>query len=123
MPSFDIEKFRKLYPYLGDVTDEQLEAYWTLATAILGQYYPGGKVPDDIYEMMLYLMVCHLATLGLRGDGSVGVLQSATQGKVSASFKPYNNITWYSQTQCGSFLEKLILKFVLGARFYPGNHC
>lgn len=124
MISLDLEKFRKRYPYLNDVPDEVIEDNWLIAQFWIGQKIQGVKVPDEIYEIMLYLMTCHLTVLGwIRGDGSVGILQSATQGKVSVSFKTYDSVNWYNQTPCGATLDQLFKRWYLGGHLIRGDNC
>lgn len=123
MVEFDIVAFRKRYPWLADVPDEVLEDYFLVAQFFVDNTR-GSKITNlDLRRILLYLMVCHLATLYLRGDTTPGVLQSATQGKVSATFKTYDNITWLNETPCGAQFEWMIQRFILGGHYFAYRCC
>ena len=90
---FDPTEFRQRRPQLESLSDAQLLAAFDTACLILDNserspvpYAPDAGVLDR--KTLLDLLVCHLATLALRGGGAVGALSSATEGSVSASFRP-----------------------------------
>ena len=75
-------------------------------------------------KTLLYMLVCHIATLQQRGTGMVGLLTSATEGKVSVGLQAYtNNPNWYSQTQCGSMFWLATAKYRVGMRYIGYCKC
>lgn len=120
---FDIGEFRKIHPELSTITDDQLRNFFKMACIILDNT-PSSFVQDlEEREILLNLLVCHLATLSARGGSTVGLMASATQSKVSVSFSNPQNQTWYNQTQCGYTFYMMIRKYILGGRYYAYNHC
>ena len=123
---FDVNEFRVIYPQFADITDAQLNYFFEAAT-ILVDNSGRSKVPYNPPDVttrktILYALVCHLATLSLRGGGVVGTLSNAAEGSVSTGFAvPQNpNAAWYNQTQCGAFAYQLMVPFIVGGRSYNG---
>lgn len=123
---FDVNEFRGIYPQFADITDVQLNYFFDAAT-ILVDNSGRSKVPYNPPDVMtrktlLYALVCHLATLSLRGGGVVGTLSNAAEGSVSTGFSvPQNpNAAWYNQTQCGATAYQLMISFTMGGRSYNG---
>lgn len=122
---FDVEEFLTFYPQFKTVfTSEQLNVFFNVACLLLDNT-PHSKVRDlSERKTLLYMLVCHIATLQQRGSGVVGMLTSATEGKVSVGLQNYtNNPNWYSQTQCGSMFWLATAKYRVGMRYIPYVSC
>ena len=79
--TFDIAAFRAAFPQFADVTDAQLEYYWDVACLISGLNTDGSPISNlTSRQTILFLLVCHLATLAQMGDVMTGQLTSATEG-------------------------------------------
>lgn len=124
--TFDSTEFRGFYPKftVDVVSDTQLENYFNLACSLINntESSPFPFDPDNniyIRKEMLYILVCHLATMGTWDVGQTGPVQSATQGSVSVS---YGNLTgsanarWFNQTPCGRTLWMMLRPYALGGR-------
>lgn len=129
--TFDPAEFRAFYPKftVATVSDEQLEHMFDLACTFIDNtdnsrfpYDPSKKV--YVRKEMLYLLVCHLATMELWSPGQSGPLASATQGSVSVGFQniTLNNQQWLSQTPCGRTLAMLMKPYALGGRIATVCH-
>lgn len=123
---FDPGKFRAEHPQFSNLTDAQLSFFFRLATILIDNT-EASIVPYDPpavteREDLLYLLVCHLATLDQRGSDTVGRLSGATQGSVSAQFAMNSPqaASWYEQTGCGALFWQLTVKY-RGFRYY-GYH-
>lgn len=123
---FDVEKFRGFYPEFEPMTDAQLEGLFDRACLCLDNT-PASIVRDlKKRETLLFMLVCHLATLSMRGGagggGAVGAVASATEGSVSVSFAPmtgYNaQSQWYAQTPCGAAYWQAVKPYIYGGRTY-----
>lgn len=122
---FDAEEFLALYPQFQNVfTPEQLGIFFNVA-CLLCDNTENSKISDLAErKTLLYMLVCHIATLQQRGTGAVGLLTSATEGKVSVSLQAYtNNPNWYSQTQCGSMFWLATAKYRVGMRYIGWTPC
>lgn len=122
---FDAEEFLALYPQFQNVfTPEQLQVFFNVACLILDNT-ENSKVKDLLErKTLLYMLVCHIATLQQRGTGTVGMLTSATEGKVTAGFQAFtNNPNWYNQTQCGSMFWLATAKYRVGMRYIGYTSC
>lgn len=122
---FDAEEFLALYPQFQNVfTPEQLQVFFNAACLLLDNT-ENSKVKDlTERKILLYMLVCHIATLQQRGTGAVGLLTSATEGKVTAGFQAFtNNPNWYNQTQCGSMFWLATAKYRVGMRYVPWSPC
>lgn len=124
--SFDVSEFRDVYPQFSDFTDAQLEHAFNVATLVL-RNTERSHVPYNPPEVMdrktlLYLLVCHLCELAIRGNGIVGSVTNATEGSVSAGFSVPQNpkAAWFQQTQCGATAWQILLGYVIGGKLYRG---
>lgn len=121
--TFDIEKFRTIYPQFAEVPDATLEFMWQNALIISG-IEGDTRIPDDQKENLLFMLLCHLATLGTRG--STGVMTSAKQGEVQVTYSapisnPGTDEGWYMLTPCGSAYWQIIKKYRLGGLWFKGR--
>lgn len=122
---FDASEFLALYPQFNNVfTPEQLTQLFNVA-CLLCDNTENSKITDLAErKTLLYMLVCHIATLQQRGTGMVGLLTSATEGKVSANLQAYtSNPNWYSQTQCGSMFWLATAKYRVGMRYIGWTPC
>lgn len=124
---FDIAEFRTFYPKIGPeaVTDSELEYFFSLAETFIANtdasrfpYDPDNRV--FVRKQLLYLMVCHLATMAMWDAGQSGPVTSAAQGSVSVGFQnvQMGNQQWYSQTPCGRTLLQMLKPYALGGRIF-----
>ncbi|OUO94800.1 DUF4054 domain-containing protein [Cloacibacillus sp. An23] len=124
--SFDIAAFRAAYPQFADISDEQLQGFWDVACIISGLNRDGSVISDlDARQVILFMLVCHLATLYQRG-AVVGPLTSATEGSVSSGFAapPYTlQNWWYLQTPCGAAYWEAMRPYRVGVRYYAYKGC
>ena len=121
--TFDIEKFRGVYPQFEALTDAQLEFMWENALLISG-IAEDTRIPEAQKENLLFMLVCHLATLAQRG--TVGPLTSATEGSVSVGFGSLaggNEAEWYNTTPCGAAYWQAIKRYRLGGMWFKGKKC
>ena len=72
--TFDIEKFRTIYPQFAEIPDATLEFMWNNALMISG-IEDDTRIPEAQKENLLFMLVCHLATLAIRG--TAGAMTSA----------------------------------------------
>ena len=122
---FDAEEFLALYPQFQNVfTPAQFQVFFNVACLILDNT-ENSKVKDLLErKTLLYMLVCHIATLQQRGTGTVGMLTSATEGKVSVGLQAYtSNPNWYSQTQCGSMFWLATAKYRVCMRYIGWTPC
>ena len=122
---FVSSEFLALYPQFQNVfTSEQLGIFFNAACLLLDNT-ENSKVKDlTERKTLLYMLVCHIATLQQRGTGMVGLLTSATEGKVSVGLQAYtSNPNWYSQTQCGSMFWLATAKYRVGMRYIGYCKC
>lgn len=124
---FNATEFRTFYPKFTEelISDEQLDNLFQLACTFIDNT-DKSRFPYDpdrnIYtrKQMLYLLVCHLATMELWGAGQSGPLTSATQGSVSVGFQSMDmwGQPWFSQTPCGRTLLMMLRPYALGGRIF-----
>jgi hypothetical protein len=125
--TFDTDEFRNFYPkFTPDVvTDAQLENFFALGCSFIDNtnksifpYDPDKKV--FVRKQMLYLLVCHLATMETWQAGQSGPLTSASQGSVSVGFQNIQmwGQPWFSQTPCGRTLLMMLRPYALGGRIF-----
>ena len=122
---FNATEFLALYPQFNNVfTPEQLQQFFKVA-CLLCDNTPNSKIADLAErKTLLYMLVCHIATLMQRGTGMVGIISSATEGKVSVGLQNViNNPNWYSQTQCGSMYWLATAKYRVGMRYVRWIPC
>lgn len=127
---FDPEEWLTAYPqFQGKLTPAQLQQAFRVACLILDNT-DASPVPYDpargieTRKVLLWMLVCHLATLALRPVGQPGALSSASEGSVSTSFQvPRSpNGEWYMQTTCGQAYWQAIRRFTVGGRYYDVKH-
>lgn len=119
--TFDITAFRAAYPNFSTVTDDQLTAFFNVAEMILDNTTASRVSDTDERRILLWMLVCHLATLSLRGNAAVGAISSASEGSVSTSFAqlPITNASWwYLQTPCGATYWQATAKYRQGGRYF-----
>lgn len=134
---FDPQAFLAAYPRFADpatgeglLTDAQLQQAFDVACLLLDNT-DASPVPYDpdkgvmARKTLLYLIVCHLATLALWPMGQSGPATGATQGSVSVSFSPPQNTGngFWGQTPCGQAYWQAIRAYAAGGRYYAAKHC
>lgn len=114
--TFDVDEFREVYPQFANVSDTALNFNFNLAEQHCDNTDSSPVDNVEKRKMLLYLLVCHITTLSLRGEETVGALQSATEGSVSASFATPTvaGAEYYSQTQCGLNYWQLSAMYRMG---------
>lgn len=120
---FDPDEFKILYPQWGSIDDTVLSLYFRVAS-LLCDNTPRSPVKDLCErKTLLYMLVCHIATLKDRGDSLVGTMTQAAQGSVNMSLQPLTNANWYQSTQCGAMYWAATAKFRVGIRYVKYHHC
>lgn len=123
---FDSAEFKAINPQFADFTDAQLQFAFDVACLVADNTersrIPYSPPADNTRKTILYLLVCHLCELAIRGGGFVGNMTSAAEGSVSVGIAaPTNpNAAWFNQTQCGATAWQLLLPYMLGGRLYNG---
>lgn len=118
---FNTDEFRAAYPDYSDVSDAQLETYFNAACLLLNNTDDSPVKDINERKTLLYLLVCHIATLKKMGNNTVGILTSASEGSVSMSVSPLNNANWYQLTQCGNIYWNATAKYRRGIRWVCGG--
>lgn len=114
---FDASEFKLLYPEFANVPDDTLKNYFNAAT-LLCDNTPQSLVTDIAErKILLYMLVCHIATLKERGNAIVGTITSAAEGKVNVSVTPLVNANWYQSTACGALYWQATAKYRMGMRY------
>lgn len=120
--TFDVEKFRAVYPQFAGLSDAQLEFMWQNALIISG-IGEDARIPEDQKENLLFMLVCHLATLATRG--TAGAMTSAKQGEVQVTYASVpsrsDDADWFNLTPCGSAYWQAIKRYRLGGLWFPGR--
>lgn len=120
--TFDITKFRTVYPQFAETpSDASLEFMWQNALIISG-IEQDSRIPEAEKENLLFMLVCHLATVASRG--SAGPMTSAKEGEVQVSFAAptaTGDAAWYNTTPCGAAYWQIIKKYRLGGQWFPGR--
>ena len=120
--TFDVEKFRAVYPQFVSLSDAQLEFMWENALIISG-VEGDTRVPEGQKENLLFMLVCHLATLATRG--TAGAMISAKQGEVQVTYASVpsrsDDADWFNLTPCGSAYWQAIKRYRLGGLWFPGR--
>lgn len=123
--AFDPADFKAWYPQFAAMPDGQLEGFFATAQLILDN--TDRSIVQDLTERktLLYMLVCHLATLSQRGDAVTGPVSSASEGSVSTSFAPMNwgNGQWYGQSQCGATYWQATAKYRTGGKYFAFKGC
>ena len=125
--TLDIAKFREEYPQFDAVPDKQVELAFKRATLIvdntLSGVIPYDKVSRDDREEIIFLLMCHLLELGLRGAGVVGNLTNASEGTISAGISKQQSgravRDWFQQTQCGYLAYIALRRYAIGGIYMP----
>lgn len=106
------------YPQFSEISDEQLTSFFAIAEQIVDNSENSRITDLKERKILLYLLVCHMATLYLRGD-ITGNITSASQGSVSSGFGSYDlgNGKWFGQTPCGALFWQLTGKYRAGGRY------
>lgn len=114
---FDPVHFAVLYPQFAELDNSTIMQYFRMAELILDNS-PKSPIKDlNERETLYFLLVCHIATLSSRGDGLVGMITSAAEGKVNVSVAPLANANWFNQTACGSMYWQATMPYRLGVRY------
>lgn len=119
--TFDVEKFRAVYPQFAEVPDAQLEFIWDNALMISG-IEGDTRIPEGQKENLLFMLVCHLATLATRG--TAGAVTGATQGSVSVTYTTptyTGDAAWFNLTPCGAAYWQAIKRYRLGGLWFKGR--
>lgn len=107
--TFDYARWAAAYPEISaTVSLGQAQSYFNratmqldnTATSVVSDAAAGGA-----REMLLWLLVSHLAVLGARDANQVGRINDATQGSVHVAFEnqpAVGTAAWYQQTRYGS---------------------
>ena len=136
---WDESAWRELYPQFDEgqpwyCTSAQLAQLWQVATTLVDNM-PTSQIPYDpgkgimVRKIILNALMCHLATLAWQGrQGQYGMLNSATEGSVTASFQmptlPQTGVTgaWYGLTACGLMAWSLLRRYALGGVTYKPHY-
>ena len=120
--TFDVEKFRAVYPQFASLSDAQLEFMWGNALVISG-IEEDTRITESQKENLLFMLVCHLATLATRG--TAGAMISAKQGEVQVTYASVpsrsDDADWFNLTPCGSAYWQAIKRYRLGGLWFPGR--
>lgn len=121
--AFDPTEFKTLYPKFKDTDDTTLTNYFSVAELFCDN--TDLSMVTDVVERkkLLYLLVAHIATI--IASGVVGILQGATEGKVTANFVVPTRLNWYKQSPYGYLFWTATQKYRLGGlyRTYSGPKC
>lgn len=122
----DIQAFRKKYPQFVDeikYPDEYLQNLWEFAECLISFVCKCG-------EKVRELLVAHLASLdpnknGEGGNGSSGVIASASIDKISVSFaqNPTSSeyLWWLNKTYYGQLLAMILKGCSVGGDYIGGS--
>lgn len=123
---FDAAAFLEIYPqFSGQLTTAQLE--WCFQQAcLLMDNTDNSPIPYDpengveTRKILLWYLVCHLATLMLRPINQSGPVSNATEGSVSVGFAVPQNRPgeWYKQTACGDAYWQYMQRYAIGGKYY-----
>ena len=136
---WDESAWRAVYPQFDEgqvyyCTSAQLSGLWQIATTLVDNS-DSAAIPYEpakgiyVRQILLWAIMCHLATLAWQGrQGQYGILNSATEGSVTASFQmpqlPQTGVTgaWYGLTPCGLLAWSLLRRYALGGVSYKPPH-
>ena len=121
--TFDIALFRSIYPQFSALSDTQLEFMFNNALIISG-IEDDSRIPENQKQNLVYMLVCHLATLATRG--TAGAMLSAQQGDVHVAFGQMTSTgggdaDWYNLTPCGSAYWQAVKRYRLGGLYFKGR--
>lgn len=118
---FNYDNFIELYHQFSEIPERRLYQFFVQAEAFCDNTASSPITDLKKREVMLYLLTCHLATLSMRGD-QVGVLASASEGSVSASYTVPSsaNAAYFAQTQCGYTFWQMSLPYRT-CRYFTGR--
>lgn len=129
---FDPADFREAYPQFTTalLTDAQLQQAFNVACLILPNTN-GSRVPYDpdngvyVRQTMLWLLVCHLASLALWPPNQSGPMSGATEGSVGVSFALPQQLNgqYFNTTACGQTFWQLAQTYCAGGRYYAAPRC
>lgn len=122
--TFNAAEFRLKFPKFTTaiISDDELQNAFDIACLIVDNT-DASPIPYDpdkgimTRKTLLYLLVCHLATMALWPLGQNGPIASASQGSVSTSFSlPQSGISaaWFNQTPCGQTFWQISAPFRMG---------
>lgn len=123
---FDAAEWLDAYPqFKGQLTDAQLVQAFGVACLMLDNT-AASPVPYDpekgieTRKVLLWLLVCHLASLALRPVNQSGPMTNATEGSVSVGFQvpAVQNGRYFAQTACGDTFWQAVRKWMAGGRYY-----
>lgn len=119
---FNIDNFRAVYPQFSNLSDEQL-TFMAQNALIISGLDTDARIPTSQKYNLWYMLICHLATLAVRG--SAGAVASATEGSVSVSFSVMSqqggDADWYNLTPCGSAYWQAIKRYRIGGMWFKGR--
>lgn len=127
---FDAADFLELFPqFVEQISEKQLEFAFQQA-CLLCDNSEDSPIPYDpengveVRKILLYWLVCHLATLALRPLNQSGPVTNATEGSVSVGFQVPSNRPgeWYKQTACGDAYWQYMRRFAVGGKYYPKHN-
>lgn len=125
----DVDLFREMYPLYAEASDAQIGGWWELATAIIDNT-PASRIPYappsvTTRKVLLYLLMCHFATLDGRGPGAVGrvtqAAEGAVNGQISSALDQSKQAAWWMQSQCGATAWEILKKFRTGGLYFHGG--
>ena len=122
--TFNASEFRSKFPKFTTevISDAELQNAFDIACLIVDNT-DASPIPYDsdkgitTRKTLLYLLVCHLATLALWPLGQNGPIASASQGSVSTSFSlPQGGMdgSWFKQTPCGQTFWQISAPYRMG---------
>jgi len=124
--AFELAAFRTMFPLLDSVADEQLAAYWQMATETMTPE-DGVLLHGASLQLALNLLTAHLAWLFTKTlpGGTVGIVNSASEGSVSVgmAIPPFKSgwQYWLSQTPYGQQLWALLMVQSAGGLYVGGS--
>jgi len=121
-PAFNYTEFIAKFPQYANIPQATLEMFWvdvdTYATPIVSQLVANKQL------QYYYYAEAHFAELSVRGVGSVGIVESSTQGTVTIGtvVDKSNALIFWNQTSWGQRIAQLI-KMRGGFRIVQNNQC